>query len=79
MILAFCFRKPVFAIAYHEKIENLAKDMEFSGFCKLSELKNMAPPEMLFRCGLPENLDDHCRRAAAQFDRLDAFLEGQYG
>lgn len=79
MILAFCHRKPVFGICYDPKMENVAKDMGFDGVCGISELENINPKELLFRCALPEKLEIYGQKAEAQFASLDEFLEEAYG
>ena len=76
MVLALCFRKPVFAISYNDKIKNMAMDMHFSSYCELSEMDSLTAQALLRRCSLPEALDDICAQAAKQFGPLDGFLEG---
>ena len=79
MILALCYEKPVFSIAYSEKCSNYLDDLSFPNFCGISELARIAPAEMLDRCGLPENLHQQKQAAKNQFAQLDAFLQiGDY-
>lgn len=75
MILALCFQKPVFSIAYSEKCRHYLADLAFGGVCGIPELLSQSPEEILRRCRLPENLPRHRQAAAAQFAQLDAFLK----
>lgn len=79
MVLAWCYRKPVFAVSYDPKIRNVAQDMEFPGFCELSDLHQMTADRVLKGCCLPENLEEKGKAAARQFAQLDGFLEGKHG
>lgn len=79
MILAFCFGKPVAAIAYDEKIRNVAKDMGFDRAFPISELENINPKTLISRCSLPETLEQYAAEAVSQFAALDEFLEGLNG
>ena len=74
MILALCYEKPVFALSYSEKITNVLHDLDFEGFCRIPELKNMDAEEILNRCALPEGLESYKQAAETQFAQLDAFL-----
>lgn len=78
MILAWCFEKPVFAVAYSEKTAHVAADLGFGGWCRPADLNGISPAEALNRCALPEGLADYKRAAAGQFAQLDVFLEGNY-
>lgn len=75
LILALCCEKPVFAIAYNEKITNVLEDLNFDRFCALSQLSFRNPEELLARCALPEDLPNYRKMAEGQFSQLDAFLK----
>lgn len=75
LILALCYEKPVFSVAYSEKCQNYLKDLKFQGFCGISELAHIAPAEALGRCGLPEGLAEHKQGAENQFAQLDGFCK----
>lgn len=75
MILALCYEKPVFALCYSEKITNVLRDLDFDRFCRIPELKNFDPQELLHCCALPEGLAGYKQAAEKQFAQLDAFLK----
>jgi colanic acid/amylovoran biosynthesis protein len=67
MILAMCFQKPFFAIAYSEKCRHYLEDLDFGGFCGIPQLIASSPTEILDRCGLPETVNIQKRAAKKQF------------
>lgn len=77
MILALCFEKPFFSISYSGKVENVLHDLNFDGFCSISNLCDLRPEDILNRCALPEGLAEYKRQAENQFAQLDRFLGEQ--
>lgn len=75
MILAMCYKKPLFALCYSEKMTHVLEDLEFSGFCRIPELPEHSPEELLNRCTLPQGLDAYKQAAQEQFIQLDDFLQ----
>ena len=79
LVLAVRYGKPVFALAYEEKVSNLASDMGLSGTCTLPGLETLTGSQILKRCALPPDREKQIQEASAQFALLDAWLEGENG
>ncbi len=75
MILALCFEKPVFSLAYSGKIQTVLADFAFDGACGIPELVRQSPEEILRRCALPDGLSAYKQAAREQFAQLDDFLK----
>lgn len=76
MILGWVYNKPVFPIAYSDKMTNVIKDLDFKGFyTNINKIEYLDPKEVF--AAMTTNRIDISRQvknAAKHFDKLDIFL-----
>jgi len=77
MILGWVFKKPVFPIAYSDKMTNVIKDIDFKGsYVDFHSLKSLNP-KLVYDCMETNTVDISEQRAGAEkhFAKLDEYLK----
>lgn len=77
MILGWVFKKPVFPIAYSDKMTNVIKDIDFKGsYVNFHSLKSLNP-KLVYDCMETNTVDISEQRAGAEkhFAKLDEYLK----